>query len=601
MAISEPLTIATLDAVRALARRLDGAAHRDKGGIVAEFAQTYGWSTAKVYAELKRVGWTSGRKKRADAGTTKQDMEALTHLSSTLRLGVRKNGKATMHTPNARSLLAGNGLTFAVSNSRINQLLRERQMDLATQQQPKAHVSLRSLHPNHVHQVDPSLCLLYYSPDGKQRVLRDDEIYKNKPAWVEKVGNLKCWRYVLTDHYSGTIMVRYYQARGETQENLYDFLLWCWGRLEGRPFHGVPKMLVADKCSVNTAGPMRNAMQSMGVEMYTHKAKNARAKGQVEGANNIVETHFESRLLYEPVTSVDEMNAAAEAWMNAWNANAIPHFDSRLNRRGMAEPVARYALWQTIRQEHLRLLPDIDVCRYLLSADPEERTVAADLTVRFRHPVTKRTEFYDVSHVPGIYPRCRVRVSPLVYGGAQVLVHIDDYQGEEHVYAVTPIEYDERAGFRVDAAIIGQEFKSQPDTVADQAGKAADRAAFPGKTQDEIEKAKDKNAAPFGGLDAHSHLKDAYLPSYMPRPGTELEVPNRHVNEVKPLSHIEAMKIIARRLGQALTREQNTAVRELYPLGVPEQELDQLIERLQHGDRASSRPGLAVVNGGKVS
>lgn len=601
MPIKQPNSLSTLDALRALARRLDEAAHRDKGGIVGAFAQTYGWSRAKVYEELKRIGWTSGRKKRADAGTTRQDMEALTHLSATLRFGVRKNGKATMHTPNARSLLAANGLKFGVSNSRINQLLRERQMDLDTQQHDKAHVSLRSLHPNHVHQVDPSLCLLYYSPDGKQRVLRDDEIYKNKPEWVEKVGNLKCWRYVLTDHYSGAIMVRYYQARGETQENLYDFLLWCWQKNEGRPFHGVPQMLIMDKGSANTAGPLRNAMQALDVEMYTHKARNARAKGQVEGGNNIVETHFESRLLYEPVTSVEELNAASEGWMNAYNANAIPHMDTRLKRKFMAQPVARYALWQTIRQDHLRLLPDLDVCRYLLSAEPEERFVQADLHIRFRHPVTKRSEYYDVSHVPGIYPRCPVRVSPLVYGGAQVLVHIDDYQGNEHVYAVSPETGDPLSGFAHAAAIIGQEFRSQPDTVADQAGKAADRAAFPGKTEDEIEKAKDKNTAPFGGLDAHSHLKDVYLPSYMPRPGTELEVPNRHVNEVKPLSHIEAMKIIARRLGQALTREQNAAVRDLYPLGVPEQELDQLIERLQRGDQASSRPGLAVVNGGKVS
>ena len=39
--------------------------------------QHYGWSRAKVYSQLKTVGWSSGRKVRADRGTTTQSMEAL--------------------------------------------------------------------------------------------------------------------------------------------------------------------------------------------------------------------------------------------------------------------------------------------------------------------------------------------------------------------------------------------------------------------------------------------------------------------------------------------------------------------------------------------
>ena len=46
--------------------------------------------------------------------------------------------------------------------------------------------------------------------------------------------------------------------------------------------------------------------------------------GGVEGANNLVETQFESRLRFDPVHSVDQLNAAASAWAEAFNANAIP-------------------------------------------------------------------------------------------------------------------------------------------------------------------------------------------------------------------------------------------------------------------------------------
>ena len=595
MPLAEPASIAYQDALRQLARTIDAAGHGEKSSIKAEFAERYGISVQTLHRHLAGVGWHSGRRRRSDAGSTSQDMDALTELAATLKLGVRKNGKATMHTPNARSMLAANGKTFAVSNSRINELLRRQQLDLATQRQPSAHVSMRSLHPNHVHQVDPSLCLLYYLPGGGQKMIRDDEAYKNKPETIERIGALKVWRYVLTDHYSGTIIVRYYQARGETQENLFDFLLYAWQRLDGRLFHGVPKILVWDKGSANTAGGIRNALEALQVEHIPHQAGNARAKGQVENANNIVETHFESRLRYEPVSCVDELNAHAEAWTNAWNANAIPDLDSRLRRRFMAEPVARYALWQMIRQEQLRLLPDLDVCRYLLTTDPQERQVGPDLTVSFKHPNTKTREFYDLAHVEGIYPRCTVKVSPLIYGGNQVLIHLEDYRGEERTFVVDPIQRDAFTGFRADAPTFGESYAAQPDTVADRAGKAADRAAFPDKAADEIEKAKDKNEAPFGGLDAVSHLRNVYMPDFMNKRGTELHVPSRVEVEEKTLTTTQALIHLKRTLGRALNADERDVFLAQFPEGCTEQQ----VEDWARGERAPARPRLSVITGGE--
>lgn len=572
-----------LDEVRALAQRLDAAPHGDRGRIVQQFADHFGWSPAKTYRELKRVGWSSGRKPRADRGKTRQDEITLTTLASTLRLGLRKNGKATMHTPTAVSMLSVNGYEFKVGNARINSLLRRQQLNTESQRQGKASQPQRSLHPNHVHLVDPSLCLIYYLPDGGQAVIRDDEAYKNKPENIESLGDLKVWRYVLADHYSGTYILRYYQAKGETQANLFDFLLYCWQQLDGRAFHGVPKILYWDKGSANTAAAIKNALRALEVTPIEHEAGNPRAKGAVEVANNIIETHFESRLKYEPVRNVDELNAAAEAWYNAFNADRIPNYDARLKRKGMAEPMSRYGLWQTVRQEHLRLLPDPEICRYLLSADPQERQVRADLTISFKHPAAKRTQHYDVSHLPNIYPRATVRVSPLVYGNLQVLVYVADYKGEEQSFAIEPIAYDERSGFRMDAAVIGEEMKSQPDTTIDSGGKAADQAAFPGKDVAAIKKARDRNEVPFEGrINAHSHLADIVPPSYMRRPGTELDVPNRARPETKPLSITEACKRLVLELGPAADgASYYELVKGWYPDGVPETEFEELVARIR--------------------
>lgn len=592
MALAEPAELLMLDEVRALARRLDAATHGEAGELVGQFMAHTGWSRAKVYSKLRVIGWNAGRKARADKGTTRQDMAALQDISFAIKNGVRKNGKATMFTPNAVSMLSQNHREITVSNSRINTLLRRHQMHLAAQRQESPYQSMQSLHPNHVHQVDPSLCLLYYMPDGKQYMMRDDEFYKNKLENIAKI-KLKVWRYTLTDHYSASIVVHYYEQKGENQAALYDFLLYAWNRKDHAVIHGVPKMLLWDKGSANTAGAIKNALRSLDVRAIEHKAGNPRAKGSVENANNLVECLFESRLAYEPVENVAQLNAAAEGWYNAYNANTIPSYDSRLKRKHMDEPKARYAIWQIIRREQLRILPDVDVCRALLSGTEVERPVGKDLHISFKHPVSKQREHYDVAHIPGIHIGSRLRVSPMIYGNNEVLAIFADYQGEDVTYLLQPIEVDRFSGFAANSPVIGDEFRSRPDTVVEQAAKIADSRAFPGKNQEQIEKAKARGDTPFGGLDAHSHLQHVSGPAFMDRPGERMNVPDRLHVEIKPLTLIEAKMRLRTLLGRAVTAEENASLREWHPHGVLEELLPEVVSRLE-GDTGAAPKLVAV-------
>lgn len=593
MAINEPASLSVQDALRDLAMRLDAAAHGECTAMIEAFSGMYDWSKARVYRALRQVGWSSGRKPRADRGTTSQDMGVLTDVCATLRIGQRKNGKATMHVPVAVSMLSQNGRDIVVSNSRVNHLLRSRQMNLASQRLDRAAQPMQSKHPNHVHQVDPSLCLIYYMPDGKQRIIQEDEFYKNKLENVAKL-KLKVWRYVLVDHYSNATIVRYYQAKGETQANLFDFLLYCWNKQEGRVMHGVPEILYWDKGSANTAGAIKNALIALQVRAEEHKAKNPRAKGAVEGGNNRVECAFESRLMYEPVENVDQLNTAVEAWYNAYNADAIPNYDARLHRKHMAVPTARYALWQRIRREQLRILPNVEMCRLLLSADPIERKVDGELTISFKHPGPKLKLHYDVGHIPGVFIGAMVKVSPLVYGENQVLVTVTDYKNDETTHIVSPVEADAVSGFRKDAAKFGDEYKSRPDTVIEVAGKAADQAAYPGLDQEEIDKAKNKNATPFGGLDAHSHLAHVAAPSFMDRPGERLNVPNPIHIEIKPLTHTVAAMRLRTMRGVPVTPEERARLVEWYPNGILEEQLQEAADHLD-GKFAEPAPRLVAV------
>ncbi len=514
----------TRDYLCALALRLDGAGHGERGGLIDEVAELYHWSPAKVYEELKRqAGWSSGRKARADKGSSRQSEEVLATIAALTRGSVRQNGKQTMHTPVASSIALMNDCEVSVSPSQLNRLMNARRLSVGKQQSARASIELRSLYPNHVHQADPSLCLVYYLR-GQQHIIRDDEFYKNKLEKLAKV-QFKCWRYVLTDHASGTLVPWYVEAAGESPLNLFKFLMFAWGNQVGRTFHGVPNILMWDKGSANTAASVQNVLAALEVQGITHAAGNAQAKGGVENGNNLVETQFECRLRYDPVTTVEGLNRAATQWAEAYCANALPGQDTRLRREGIA-PIARYDLWRLIRQEQLRLLPDESVCQAFLEGRLETRKVSKTLELSFRHPKASSPRKYDVGHLAGVCAGDIVEIAPLLFGECAISIRVPNYKGEDLRYKLEPLAEDRDVyGRPMSAALIGEEYKSRPETDADRQGKALDQALFPGLDAAEIVRAKRKNETPFNGeMNAVRYLADVEVATTLPKRGTEIAI-----------------------------------------------------------------------------
>lgn len=574
------------------AQRLAAAKHGEKKHILAEVTQHLGWSKDKFYRELEAIGWNSGRKRRRDAGTTCVAESTISQAAALLATGVRANGKQIMELPNAASILTANGHTLNASNSTLRRVLRQRQASARQLAAPTAHVQLKSLYPNHVHQVDPSLCLLYYPP-GKtgriQRFMDDDDFYKNKPQNLEKVANLRVWRYVLTDHTSGAIRVRYYEAAGESTLLLYSFLLWAWGEHNDAncPLRGLPEILLMDKGSANQSIAMQRALRALDVKLEDHAAKNARAKGQVENANNLVEKLFESRLLLEPVTSVDELNQKAEAWQNAYNANQLPGYDARHNRHKMS----RYECWLTIRhhQQTLRELPPADVCRWLLTHKPETRKVGRDLTISAVHPRSKHSQVYNLAGLAGIYTGLEVLITPLVLSEQGEMLVYCTVNGEQQVHQVAPEAKDEY-GFLQNSVIIGQEHKLQPDTQVDTARKQALRTAYPNLTDEEITKARKKKATPFNGeLDALSHLTTLYNPSYLPVKGEQVQTGFEAKGTTLQGIALKAAALNA--LNRVLTPDESAWLNNAGE--IPESQLPELLERMRQ--ELTKRPALRAI------
>lgn len=535
---------------------------KERAEVVEEYAKILGCSKSFVYKRLEADGYTSGRAKRKDTDKSNIDEATLNLLAGVIKAGIRENGKKTMPLDLARKVLIENGYTVELplcvpvaKASRLRELLKKAKIDAESLEKDSHNTRLRSLHPNHVHQCDPSVALIYFDPESKKnvKIINDSEYYKNKDFFNgadtkgKTIKRKKCLRYVLTDHYSGSICVRYYSGYGESAEYMYDFLLYAWGKKnrEDYAFHGVPKLLLWDKGSANTSKAVSNALKSLGVKTITHATGASRVKGQVENANNIVETHIESLLRLEGVKTIDELNLLAEQFCVYYNTSMS------IKRMGMTIK-SRHALWMKITAEYLKELPEISLCRQVFTNGVQVRKVKSDLTINIFHPKAKRTLVYSVANL-GIDMGDTINASAMLMCEDVYTALVWYKKGiEEYSFEIKPIEVDE-AGFDKNAAVIGEEYKQTKLTVAES---ETDNISTIAKELQKGETLKSHSV-----LDTHTNAT-----GFIKTPVGE-SITIEHTHEIL-LSAVEVVKKVKTRIGYVPDDLVNS-LKEDYPEGVP--------------------------------
>lgn len=576
-----------------LARRHAAAGHGERTRIIEEAKTVNGLQSAdSVYRRLRELGgYRRQRQRRSDAGTMAIDPETLHTIAALRREGGRESGQQLMSTALATSITEASGHAVPVSVSQIGRYMRAQRLDLASQATAEMFAEMRSLHPNHVHQIDPSLCILYYDRSGTQQMARQSEWYKNKPQNVAKVQS-KVWRYVRTDHASGDIDVRYYVAAGESQALMLEFLLWTWGRQPQRVSHGIPKILVWDKGSANTAYGIRSLLDALEVEHIAHAAERPWVKGQVEQANRLVEKQFESRLRFEPTPDVEQLNARAADWARAYNADRIPRVDCKVRRPG-AEPLVRTDLWMLIKPDELRELPPREVCQKLMEGRPEERTIRPQAILTYRHPALGRTARYSVRAIPELHRGDRVEVSPLLawpdLEAGLIRLRWKGLDGQEHTWRLAPeMEFDV-FGRPMSAPVWGESFKPPMRREAQRQAEALDALAYPPASaegqgpraeaetaSEHARKARQRHVVPFEGkLNAVSHLSQIEHATYLPRRG-EAVVVQAPEDLIPPVPYVRALARLRAAWGRPITREESQWLAARYGQAIPESELERL-------------------------
>ena len=558
-----------------------------KGSIYLAACQQLGISRPTLHRYLKETMVKEPRKQRSDAGVINLSLQDTQMLSVVMMEAFRANDKKIGSVKNALVRLRKNYPHFAewtnpatgevrpLSDSACARALKHYklhpdQLRCLTSAQPQ-----RSLHPNDVWQIDASISTLFYVPEGGVADMSPAVFYKNQPGNFEKIKRQRLTRNVLTDHTSGAIFVHYVPG-GESIANMADSFLRAMQPRPGQMMHGVPFHLCMDPGS-GFSGAFKNLLARLQCTPIVNQAGNPRAKGQVENAHNLVECDFESGFKYTDVPSLDWINQQAQQWMCYYNSTQIHR------RHGLT----RYAKWMEITQEQLRLV-DADIARELL-LDNYKTPKVVDLTVRFAG------KLWSVRDVPNVINGELLKVTYNPFNPASAYVLDTAADGSELLIEITEIEKNEH-GFATEAALMGREMKSLPDTLADTNRKLIERLATGTDTDEAAAAARKAKALPLGGkFLPYAHHADMPDVALLPRRGVDL-VTSLKTTPVpaRLLSVFEAATALAR-MGTAMNRERNAQVAAWYPDGVPEDQLEALQARL------TVRAGLRMVAGGAAA
>lgn len=581
------LTPAEYEILAATRDGLQSARRGQKAQLIDNAARLLNCSTQSVYRKLGEVGFDANRKRRSDAGECVLDDAQLKLVAGVLLASLNNKGQR-MPVGTALDMLRASGqLTVPVSESTVSRQLHARRMhpdDLAL---PTPSVQLRSLHPNHVWQVDSTTGAYYYLPGGRLRWMPEDEYYKNKVQNIVKAHSDLLTRYAATDHTSAAFKTRYYLG-GETAANLLDFVTWAMTKQPESPVHGVPFVLMMDPGAANKGQLMANFAKRCGIELIHHAPGAARVTGSVEKTHDLVRMHFETRLRFEDPKemSLDRLNETVARWAAAFCSS----------RQHTRHGRTRYGAWMEISAEQLRVAASLEALREAAHREPEQRRVSNTKTV----PYGSRT--YDLSLVPGVVAGLKVTLVENPFRAPAIdVLFVDPDTGAESWHVVEPMKVDEW-GYREGAPIIGQQMRTAAHSAVDQLRGDLTRQAYKVgdglPTLEEAAKARRMHAQAFAGVvDSMADVNATQVPTFLPRRTTPLPLPERRV-EVRRLTVVEACRQLKARLGEAYTPQIYADVLSQWPDGVPEDQLDTLAAHFAPQQPSAGDEGLRLIGGG---
>lgn len=583
--MASSLTSGQKELVNEIARELRAAdpCSGERGVIVKRLASAFGVSVNTAYLYLKKyAGWTSGKKPRRGKGETCVP-EKLCRRIAELLLYPRATGKEVMTLKLAVRIMKDNGEGVAdpetgeiimPSVETISRAMRQYGCHPEQLKKGKPTGRVRSLHPNHVWQLDASVCILYRIRGAKRVVFLDERTYNaKKPKNLIEIKNKRIVRYVVTDHTSGAFYVRYEQAAGETAEGVLRTLInFIDDRGNHDPAHGLPLILYTDPGPANTASLVTGFCEQLDVRLIHHAPGAVNATGAVESYQNIVERQFESRLRFMDVPDVAYLQNEADRWRR--------HFCARVEHSRLK--TTRNAAWLTIQEEQLRTVSR-DVLEALAHWKDERRNVGTDFVISVDTHTHHGVRAYDLRELAyhGLSARESVRVRLNPFKAPEIIAIMDMPDGTEKRFNVAPMEKDQY-NQDMSAPVFGESYKAMPETHTEKVLKEIKKQAYGVDSAEEAERLHKAGKRPSSVTNIMADVKEA--PLYLGRKGQQVKV-NAPTADPLPMSRVAFALMMKREHPDVWNDANASACMEWlsfrYPDAVPGSEVEKVIAKMR--------------------
>jgi hypothetical protein len=593
--------------VLAIAQAAEKAGHGEKEAVYQAACQALMMTRSTLLRKIKQVMDKAPRKRRADRGKTALTRDEALQISGVMMASQRKNGKRIYSLAHAVDDLRANGLIdagymnketgewFPLSTDAIRRALYHYRLHPDQLRVAAPCVQMKTDYPNHVWQLDASLCVLYYlkNPDKRRttrdsglRMMRETEFNPNKPKNLARIVHDRVWSFELTDHTSGWIYAEY-RFGGETTQNFTDVLINAMQERGGADvLHGVPRILYTDPGCALVSSTMRNLCQALGIQLIQHKPGNARATGSVEKARDILECQFEAGLRFVHVNTLDDLNHRVALWRKKYNRTKVHR------RTGMT----RTACWLGITAEQLIKAPSVAVCRELAVSQRTSRKVTPHLRVAFRGSA------YDVRQVPGVCVGDTLSIVRNPWRETQAQVVMLNEDGQDIFFPIPEVAKDEY-GFALDAPTLSEAFKAHRHTPTQQHLAEVEQTLYGTTTPLETAAAQKANALPFAGrFNPYLDNERDNPPMYLPRPGQASTVCAPRFEEcLNPVAVVQHLRQRFEQAGKTWQPVFYARITQRFPQGVPVEAMDALYDELmaQTGG-CGSQPGQSRLTGGQA-
>ena len=177
---------------------------------------------------------------------------------------------------------------------------------------------------------------------------------------------------------------------------------------------GVPEKLYTDNGGIFTSRHLQTVCASVGISLIHHKPYHAWSKGKIERMFLTVQRDFEQRLVFQPVTTIEELNSRFWEWLN------VEYHQRKHGALDGQSPSERFIA----RSGQLRLIhDDIDLEGLFLARRPRrvrmDATISLDAKV-FEVPVALRGRDIEVRYNPFNFRRVEIWLDDRFIGNARL-------------------------------------------------------------------------------------------------------------------------------------------------------------------------------------